>query len=94
MKSENGRGRGGGGESLMRDLIELVKTEVITIPPEQRARVLERARKEAEIWWRGPQVSEAAAQPCGAAEPVARRSVVSRLRLAGQIRPRSATATS
>jgi hypothetical protein len=94
VKTENGRGRGGGGLSLMRDLIELVKTDVITIPPEQRERVLERARREAEIWRGGSQISEATAQECGAAEPAPRRSVVSRLRLAGHIRPRSATATS
>lgn len=93
MKTENGRGRGGGGWSLVKNMIELAKTEVIAVPPEQRERVLERARREAEIWRRGgPQLSEVAALRRAVLEPVPRRRAVSRHLLAGQVPPRGATA--
>ena len=62
MKTENDRGRGGEGWAVVKEIIELAKTEVISVPSEQRKRVLERARKEMAVWRRDPQRSEAAAQ--------------------------------
>jgi hypothetical protein len=82
VKTENGRGRGGGGWSLVKDMIELAKAEVITVPPDQRERVLERARQEMEIWRGGPQVSKAAAQ-----QRAAHRSVRSGSARPGQPAP-------
>ena len=62
MKTENGRGRGGEGWARVKEIIELAKTEEIRMPPEQRKRVLGRARKEMALWRRSPQASKAAAQ--------------------------------
>jgi hypothetical protein len=62
VKTQNGRGRGGEGWDRVKEIIELAKTEVIRMPPEQRKRVLGRARKEMAVWRRSPQASKAAAQ--------------------------------
>jgi hypothetical protein len=53
----------------VKEIIELAKTEVISMPSEQRKRVLERARKEMAVWRREPQASEAAAQQRAARRP-------------------------
>ncbi len=81
VKTENGRGRGGDGWAMVKEIIELARTEVISMPPEQRKRVLERARKELAVWRRSPQASEAAAK-----QRAARRARAPRIG-----RPRSAT---
>src|SRR5581483_6508536 len=70
VKTANSRGRGGEGWAIVKNLIELAKTEVSSMPREQRERVLERARKEMAVWRRSPQASEAAAQPRAARPPV------------------------
>lgn len=69
MKTENGRGRGGEGWARVKEIIELAKTEVITMPPEQRKRVLERARKAMAIGRRSRQASEASAPKRAARRP-------------------------
>lgn len=69
MKSENGRGRGRQGWAKVKEIIELAKTEVISLSPERRKRVLERARKEMAVWRRDPQASEAATQQRAARRP-------------------------
>jgi hypothetical protein len=73
VKTENGRGRGGEEWAMVKEIIELAKTEVITVPPEQRKRILARARKEMAAWRRG-QTSEAAAQKRVARRPAHRGS--------------------
>jgi hypothetical protein len=47
---------------MVKEIIELAKTEVISMPPEQRKRVLARARKGMAVARRSAQASEAAAQ--------------------------------
>jgi len=54
---------------MVKEIIELAKTEVIRMPPEQRKRVLGRARKAMAAWRRSPQASEAAAQQRAARRP-------------------------
>ena len=73
VKTENGRGRGGKEWAMVKEIIELAKTEVITVPREQRKRILARARKEMAAWRRG-QTSEAAAQKRVARRPAHRGS--------------------
>ena len=73
VKTENGRGRGGEEWAMVKEIIELAKTEVITVAPEQRKRILARARKEMAAWRRG-QASEAAAQQRVARRPAHRGS--------------------
>jgi len=70
VKTENGRGRGGGGQSLLQQIIELAKKiEEPALTPELRERVLARARKQVEVWQR-----EAQAAGTGAHRQAARRS--------------------
>ena len=85
MKTENNRGRRGEGWAVVKKIIELAKTEVISVPSEQRKRVLERARMEMTVWRRDPQHSEVAAQP-----PAARRPA--RTGLGRNVLPRRASA--
>ena len=109
MKTETGRGRGGAAWAIVKNLIELAKTDVTTVPPEQRARVLERARKEMELWHQSPDNSNSGATTAqqraaprlarsgagrsGQAKPAPRRDAASRRRFPGHAPPRSATAT-
>ena len=74
MKTENGRGRGGEEWAMVKEIIELAKTEVISMPREQRKRVLERALKEMAVWRREHQASEATAKKRAARRPAHRRS--------------------
>jgi len=62
VKTENGWGRGRQGWAIVKEIIELAKTEVISVSPQRRKRMLDRARKEMAAWRRGPQASEDAAQ--------------------------------
>jgi DNA-binding XRE family transcriptional regulator len=100
VKTEKGRGRGRDKDreewSLVKDLIELFKqTEVITITPEQRERAVERARRQTELW--RSSTHHPARPPSGQpaeAEGVSGRRAASRrrLRLAGRVPARGATA--
>ena len=85
MKTENDRGRGGEEWAFVKEIIELAKTEVISIPSEQRKRVLERALKELAVWRRDAQASESAAQQRAARQPA-------RTRLGRNVLPRKASA--
>ena len=70
MQDENGRGRGGEGWARVKEIIELAKTEVISVTPEQRKRVLGRPRKEMAAWRRSHQASQA--RPATASSATAR----------------------
>ena len=85
MKTENNRGRGGEEWDFVKEIIELAKTEVISIPSEQRKRVLERARKELAVWRRDAQASESAAKQRAARRPA-------RTGLGRNVLPRKASA--
>ena len=69
VNTENGRGRGRQGWAIVKEIIELAKTEVISVSPERRKRMLERARKEVAVSRRGRQASEAAPQQRTARRP-------------------------
>ena len=69
MKTENGRGRGDEGWARIKEIIELAKTEVISVTPEQRKRVLGRGHEEMAAWRRSHQASEPAPQQRAARRP-------------------------
>ena len=54
---------------MVKEIIELAKTEVVSVSPERRKRMLERARKEMTVWRRGAQASGGAAQQRAARQP-------------------------
>jgi len=60
VKIGNGRGGDGGGWALVRKFIELAKhTNVVTVRPEQRARLLEWARQQTLTEGRGQRLADA-----------------------------------